>query len=183
LLNQLPQDFAELLNAAWLDEKYGGEYYKLHAAACLKDEANNTARKLMASAVARTLAPDNTTSHPPIVSELSKLPLDYFRSADVAADFLRSLAEATKTITWMLKGAKQWHNMESKEKLLYSLAIWYTHHFGKLPSAANAGKEGLASPFRRFLIELSRILDCKLGADITREVLGALKKNRQLTKQ
>lgn len=177
-LDRLPQDFAKLINVAWLNEKYGDEYFKLHTDACLNDRANNTARKLVTSALVRGFAPDGAPPHPPAVSELLKLPPDYFKQADIAADFLRTLAGASKTIVWMLKGAKQWHNKEAEEDLLYSLALRYEGHFGKLPSAANqrAGQPESTSPFRKFLVELSSILRIKLGANIIRDVLGALKR-------
>lgn len=77
-----------------------------------------------------------------------------------------------------LQGGKNWHNKEAEEQLLYSLALFYKDHFGKLPSAANqrAGQPESASPFRKFLVELSGILRIKLGANIIRDVLGALKR-------
>lgn len=97
--------------------------------------------------------------------------------------FCAIVASAAGEIAWMLRGAKQWHNKSAEEELLFFLALSYKHHFGKLPSAANEGKEGYASPFRSFLAKLAKTLSeqpphfqkYKFGADMTRAVLRALK--------
>lgn len=177
-LEHLPQDVAKLLNTVWLWQKYGDEYFKLHEEAYRKDIESCAPRKMALAAFVRGFAPEGSLPPQPEVSELSKLPSDYFKQANVAADFLRGVADASREIVWMLKNAKQWHNKGAEEGLLYSLAIRYEHHFGKLPSAANARKEQpeSAAPFRQFAAELSNIIGHKLGADIIRKVVGALKK-------
>ena len=132
----------------------------------------------MALAAAQALVPDRYPANSPDVSELSKLPPDFFKQAGVTTDFLRVVINASQEIATFKRGAKQWHNKEAEENLLYSLALSYKVHFGKLPSAANPrkGQPESAAPFRQFVAELSIILGCKLGADIAREVVSALTK-------
>lgn len=177
LLEQLPQDFEALLSTIWLHLKYGEDYFQQHSEACRKDAANNTVSSVMIDAVIRCFAPDGAPTPAPIESEFSKLPPNYFQQDKSDADFLRLVANAAGEIAWMLRGARSWHNKSAEEELVFLLALSYKHHFGKLPSAGNAGKEGLASPFRSFVAELSNMLECKLGACKIRDVLGALKKH------
>jgi len=175
-LECLPWDVAELLNIVWLRQKYGEAYFRKYEEACRKDCEHN--KRGMALAAAQALVPDRYPANSPDVSELSKLPPDFFKQAGVTTDFLRVVINASQEIATFKRGAKQWHNKEAEENLLYSLALSYKVHFGKLPSAANPrkGQPESAAPFRQFVAELSIILGCKLGADIAREVVSALTK-------
>lgn len=177
LLEQLPQDFESLLSTIWLHLKYREDYFRQHSEACRNDAANNTASRVMLDAAIRVLAPEGAPTLAPIESEFSKLPPNYFQQDKSDADFLRLAADAAAEIAWMLRGAQNWHNKSAEEELVFLLALSYKHHFGKFPTAGNAGKEGLASPFRSFVAGLSNILECKLGVCIIRDALGALKKN------
>lgn len=177
-LEGLPQDMAELLNVFWLRQQYGEKYFRMHEEAHRKDSENNTALRMAVIAGLRCFACDNAPEASTIVSEVSKLPPNFFQQAKVTIGFLRGVESASREMATSIKEQKNWHNKEAEENLLYSLALIYKDCFGRFPAAANAGKEGLASPFRSFLTNLSSILGCKLGVDITREVLNALKANR-----
>lgn len=177
-LECLPQDIAELLNIFWLRQKYGERYFKMHEEAYRKDHENNTALRMAVIAGLQGFACGDAPETQTIVSEVSKLPPDFLQQAKVTIDFLRVVESASQKMATSIQGQKNWHNKEVEENLLYSLALLYEDHFGKLPSAANqrAGQPESASPFRKFLVELCSILGIKLGANIIREVLGALKR-------
>lgn len=186
LLEQLPKDFEERLATVWLYKKYGDKYFELHEDACRKDMENNTARKLIVAAMAAALSPNGAASRPSVVFELSKLPPNYFQQSKTDADFLRIVASAAGEIAWMLRGSKAWTEKPNEEGLLFLLAFSYEHHFGKLPSASNANREGYPSPFRSFLEALAKIItaqsyhlqEYKFGAVITRNVLKAIRDSR-----
>lgn len=179
-LECLPQDMAGLLNVFWLRQQYGETYFRMHEEAHRKDYENTTTLRMPVIAGLRGFATDNAPETPIVVSEVSKLPPDFFQQAKITIDFLRGVEIASRKMAASIRGSKNWHNKEAEENLLYSLALLYEDHFSKLPSAANprTGQPESASPFRKFLAELRGILGVKLGADITREVVGALKKIR-----
>lgn len=188
LLEKLPEDFEKLLAAAWLRNKYGDEYFEMHAAACRQDRESNSPRKLMFEAAVRALTPDREYP-PPEVSALSKLPPSYFHQTKTDAVFLNAVARAAGEIEWVLKESKAWLDKSDDEiSLILMLAYSYETHFGKLPSAANKGRDGYLPPFRSFLELLSTIISAqssnlreyKFGAPITRDVLATIKKRRAL---
>lgn len=177
-LECLPQDMAGLLNVFWLRQQYGEAYFRMHEEAHRKDHESNYALRMAVIAGLRNIAFDNVPETPTLVSEVSKLPPDFFLQAKITINFLRGVEIASRKMAASIQGQKNWHNKESEENLLYSLALLYRDHFGKLPSAANprTGQPESASTFRKFLAELCGILGIKLGANIIREVLGALKR-------
>lgn len=187
LLEQLPQDFEELLSTVWLYHKYGEAYFQQHSEACRKDAANNTASRIMAFAALQVLAPARAKEVTPIKTEFSKLPPNYFQQTKTDADFLRAVASAANEIAWMLRGSKAWLEKPDEEHLIYLLAYSHERHFDKLPSHGNESQYGYPSPFRSFLAELSKIInesasfsrrEYKFGAVITRKVLMAIKESR-----
>lgn len=189
LLEQLPQDFEMLLATVWLHHKYGESYFQQHSEACRKDKAaaNNTVRRMMAFAALQGLDPAMAKEVTPIKTEFSKLPPNYFQQIKTDADFLRIVADAANEIAWMLRESKAWLEKPGEERLIFLLAYLYENHFGKLPSAEAGGQQRYQPPFRRFLAELSKIIneqapfhlrECKFGVPLTRKVLMAIKNSR-----
>ena len=196
LLENLPQDFEGLLATAWLFHKYGEAYFQQHSEACRKDAANNTARQIMAAAAAQALSPTGSKKAPSIKTEFSKLPPNYFQQIKTDADFLKSVAGVASEIEWLLKRSTAWRDKSDDEKKLMLMLIFsYENHFGKLPSAANEGRDGYLSPFRRFLGLFSEIIteqalreyklcaritlrEYRFGARITRDLLATIKEMR-----
>lgn len=184
LLDQIPWDLEKLLATMWLRHQYGDEYFRRHEEACRKDHARNSARQIMLRSALRALAPDRAGRYPEPVSELSKLPPDYFQQSKSDPAFLRAVAEIAREISWMLKGSKSWLEAPDDERgLIYLLAFSYRDHFGKLPSAANQGRDGNLPPFRGILKILAEIIteqshnlrEYKFGAETTRDVLHWIK--------
>lgn len=172
-LDDLPNDVAAFINVGWLRERYGESYFEQHSEACRKDRENNSPKRIVARAFLQAFYPKNETET--FQSEFSKLPPNFEQSTVEVSDYLRALIVAAGDMATILRDSKQWHNKEAEKDLLLSLAICYADNFGKPPSAANKGKTGSESPFRKFLADLEDMFEWNFGTPLIREVVDTVR--------